>query len=290
MKIDAPTILAVWRETRAGALRPRERRLFETIWDFAMDREGLFSASRDDLACVAGMSEGNLCDSLKMLLHGRTDSKGLVHSAMLRQPATDTYEVVLPASSWNLRPKVKPTSKIEALMTRLRAKPAQLDFSDPIEGTAPAQARPAFDNPFVIDSAASAGRYGEPCGAIGATTPVASKGVSDSGAECTSAHKKETPFCFPSAQVSPAPRSAALLWTYHEIDDVQTEKELFECLLQLIGDRALRDYGGWYRLRWRQHRGKFIRVFKLVGLDVREGRVNRNVGGHFYDVWQRSSE
>jgi hypothetical protein len=74
-------------------------------------------------------------------------------------------------------------------------------------------------------------------------------------------------------------------WTYHEIDDAQTVEEMLDCVFHMTDSRTLINWGGWYVNRWLENREKFLRIFKYVGLDVREGKVTKNPGGHFFDLW-----
>jgi hypothetical protein len=68
---------------------------------------------------------------------------------------------------------------------------------------------------------------------------------------------------------------------------IGNEAEWMARVADLVGAKTMERYGGWYRNRLRENRGKFERVLNAVALDQREGKVARNWGGHFYDLWQR---
>lgn len=63
--------------------------------------------------------------------------------------------------------------------------------------------------------------------------------------------------------------------------------ELVKTAFGLIDPGDKINWGGWYWNRARENASKFERVLNAVRADIKEGRVRKTSGGHFFDLWRR---
>jgi len=63
--------------------------------------------------------------------------------------------------------------------------------------------------------------------------------------------------------------------------------ETFNSFGPNVSENELANWGGWWRNRYREDKGKARRVLAEIRGMVREGRIRRNPGAAANDLWKR---
>ena len=63
--------------------------------------------------------------------------------------------------------------------------------------------------------------------------------------------------------------------------------ETFSTFGPRVSKNEITNWGGWWRNRYREDKGKARRVLAEVASMVREGRVHKNPGAAASDLWKR---
>ncbi len=291
----------------------RRRALLELILrkSFGAGRTRAYIPKLEYFQLLTGMSRGNVCSNLGWLIRAR----------VVEECAAGVYAVLLPVEQWRVPRRVAASAAVREVDRWLDLEPAQRQLLP--EPPSLSQALRELGSENFPTPCREDGEHGLRVSRryVGMPVPVQhsameSGRVPDSGMEPvpdsgTRPGKPDpsggygcvpesgTPFKALKVQ-SLKPSEEALnseLLTLREGECEgkpqahsrigNDEAEWMARVADLVGSKTMERYGGWYRNRLRENRGKFERVLNAVALDKREGMTARNWGGHFFDLWQR---